>query len=68
MIKEKFWNPHASSCSRCPELKPIKDKAGNVDFEKKKCEIFGWEIHNDLAAKQAVCKITREKRRRLRKR
>lgn len=68
MKKEKLWNPKARNCASCSELKTIKDrKTGTVDFEKKFCEKFNWEITNELAKKQAVCKIKKEKRRRKRK-
>ena len=75
--KEKFWNPKVSSCSHCPEFKPIiTDKqTKTVDPHKKLCQKFSWEIESSedpkkpaLAEKQAICKITREKRRRPRKR
>jgi len=69
MKKERTWNQKARKCSQCPQLKPLKDKkTGNVDFEKKLCEKFGWEIANDLAQRTAVCRIETGKRRRLRKR
>lgn len=68
MKREKLWNPRAKNCWSCSELKPIRDKkSGSVDFEKKLCEKFGWEITNDLAKRQAVCRIRKEGRR-LRKR
>jgi len=63
MQKENLWNPKAKKCASCPELKPIKDKQKNVDPHKKLCEKWKWEIDNDLAQKQAVCRIEKPKRR-----
>jgi len=54
----KPWNPRARSCSKCPELKPIKDKISKtIDQQKKECEQWQWEIPNELAEKQAVCRM-----------
>lgn len=65
MKQKRLWNPKARKCSSCSDLKPIKDKqTKTVDPNKNFCQRFGWEISNDLADKQAVCKIeTRRKRR-----
>jgi hypothetical protein len=63
----KMWNPKVSSCSKCSYLKPIKDrKTKHVDWEKKLCEKFGWEIMNNLAEKQVICRIEKPKRRKQR--
>lgn len=63
--REKLWNPKASSCSKCPQLKPLKDeKSGTVDPMKKFCDKWKWLIMNGLAEKQAVCMIKKDKKRR----
>lgn len=63
--KHRLWQPKARKCSQCRELKPIKDKGSKAaDPNKKLCEKFGWEITNELAAKQAVCRIEVSKPRR----
>ena len=63
-MSPKLWNPRAQTCQKCGELKPIKDKkTKTVDPYKKLCQKFGWEIMNELAEKQPVCKILPEKHR-----
>jgi len=66
--KEKLWNPKVSSCSECPNLKPLKDKkSGTVDPLKDLCEKFNWEIDRELGKKQAICKVSKTEQRRKRK-
>lgn len=66
--RKRIWQPKARKCSQCRELKPIKDKITKaVDPNKKDCIRFGWEIPNELAAKQALCRIEKAKKRRKRK-
>jgi hypothetical protein len=66
-MKERAWNPKARKCSQCGFLKPIKDKqTKTVDPNKKLCDKWSWEIANDLAERQAVCR--EEKPRRSRRR
>ncbi len=64
-MNQKLWNPKAKKCENCPDLKKIQDKKTKfVDDQKKFCERFSWEIPNELAAKQALCKIDKPKKRR----
>ncbi len=65
---EKLWNPKASSCSECTELKKIQDKkTKTIDAQKKYCEKWQWEIPNELAQKQALCTIEKQPRKTLRR-
>jgi hypothetical protein len=66
---QKLWNPKARHCSSCSDLKKIQDKkTKTIDQQKKYCERFGWEIPNELAEKQALCKIELDKTPKRRKR
>jgi hypothetical protein len=65
MLKKEWFNPKARVCWECPTLEAIKDKqTGSVDQGKKFCPRFGWLIVNKLAQSQAVCRVSREIKRR----
>ncbi len=64
--KENRWfEPKASSCSKCPKLEKMREKAsGTLTIGKKLCTEFGWEIDDKAGEKQAMCSCQREIRHR----
>ena len=65
MLKKEWFEPKAKTCSECPTLEKIKDKhSGSWVSGVKFCPKFGWEITDKVAESQAVCRVSREIKRR----
>lgn len=63
-MKTEIWNPTAENCASCNYFKPIIDKrSGTEILGEKQCEKFSWEISLELANKQPVCKIEKQRKR-----